>query len=366
MRARLLRVPLAAALPLALATCTGTHTASVSPTRDTTPLDSLFAAYAPLTGPGASVVVVRAGMIAYEKSFGAADVEARVPATPRTNYRLASLTKEFTAMAVMLLVQDGKLRYDEPLTAIFPELPAWGRGITLRNLLNHTSGIWDYEDLIPDSQTTQVHDRDVLALVARQDSTYFKPGSAWRYSNTGYALLSLAVERASGMSFARFLHDRIFAPLGMEGTVAHVDGVDSVPRRAFGYTVDSSGVHRTDQSTTSAVLGDGGIYSSVADLARWAVALAMHTLLDSAAFAPAVTPVTLADGTSSGYGMGWFVDSYGGTTRYWHYGETRGFANVIFRFPERRLTIVILANRNGDPPKAIAERIADRYLISVR
>src|SRR5688572_20251430 len=226
-------------------------------------LDSLFAAYVGAGTPGASVVLIRNGLVVANRSYGLSDVEAGTPTSSGTNYRLASLSKQFTATAIMLLVREGRLQYDDRLVDVLPEVPAHARDVTVRHLLTHTSGIRDYEDFVPRSQTVQVKDRDVPGLLRRADSLYFRAGSAWRYSNSGYALLALLVEKVSGQPYARFLHDRIFEPLGMDGTVAYEAGVSTIQNRAFGYSLRSSGVARTDQSSTSAVLGDGGIYSSI-------------------------------------------------------------------------------------------------------
>jgi CubicO group peptidase (beta-lactamase class C family) len=226
-------------------------------------------------------------------------------------------------------------------------------------LLTHTSGLWDYEDFVPDSQTTQVHDADVPTLIARADSAYFAPGAAYRYSNTGYALLALVVEKVSGISFASFLRDRIFQPLGMRGTVAYETAVGGLANRAYGYGGAPGAWTRTDQSSTSAVLGDGGVYSSIEDLARWTAALDAHTLVSESAQREAWTAATLTSGARSGYGFGWFVDDTPGGIRLRHHGETRGFTNAILKIPSRRLAIVVLTNRTGGNPWDIAARIAE-------
>lgn len=332
---------------------------------DTRFVDSLFAAY---TGggpvPGASVIVIRDGKVVVRRAYGMADLERGVAATPETDYRLASVSKQFTAMAVMLLVTDGKLRYDQPIGDILPELPRATRGVTVRHLLNHTSGLWDYEDLIPAERTTQLDDRDVLAMLSSQDSLYFPAGTQYRYSNSGYVLLGLIVARASGRPFPEFLRTRIFAPLGMTASVAHAEGVDTVPRRAFGYSPRGGGFVPTDQSLTSATLGDGGIYTNVDDMARWDAALYAERsrLVDAATLGLATTPPQLPGGAVTEYGFGWFVDQYRGMKRWRHTGETSGFRNAIQRYPDRLLTIVILTNRSSGEPGAIAERIADRLL----
>ena len=326
-------------------------------------VDSLFTAYSGTMVPGASVVVISDGRVAVRRAYGMADLERRVAATPETDYRLASVSKQFTAMAVMLLVKDGKVRYDQAVRELLPELPAAARAATVRHLLNHTSGLWDYEDLIPDSRATQIDGRDVLALLASKDSLYFPAGTRYRYSNSGYVLLGTIVERVSGMTFPEFLQTRIFRPLGMSASVAHVEGSDTVPRRAYGYSPRGGTFVPTDQSVTSATLGDGGIYTNVDDMVRWDRALYGDTALaDAAALELATTPPQLPGGADTQYGFGWFVDRYRGEKRWRHTGETSGFRNAIQRFPHRHLTVIVLTNRSSGEPGAIVERIADRLL----
>ena len=324
-------------------------------------MDSLFAAYTGTAVPGASVVVIQNGQVVLRRAYGMADLERRTAATPETDYRLASVSKQFTAMAVMLLVKDGKLRYDQPIRDFLAELPPAIQPVTVRHLLNHTSGLWDYEALIPADRATQLNDDDVLTLVASKDSLSTPPGLAYCYSNSGYVLLGMIVARVSGVSFPEFLRARVFTPLGMRSSVAHVEGVDTVPHRAYGYSPRSGSFVQADQSVTSATLGDGGIYSNVDDLVLWDRALSSETLIDRASLTEATTPPVLPGGSSE-YGFGWFVDRYRGEKRWRHTGETSGFRNAIMRFPERRLTIVILTNRSSGEPQAIAERIADRIL----
>lgn len=313
--------------------------------------------------PGASLLVVRDGRVAYVAGYGLAEVERGAPVTPESNFRLASLSKQFTATAVMLLVGDGALRYEDDLATLLPELPAYARDVTVRQLLNHTAGLPDYEDFVADSQSAQVHDADVPALIARASAGKFTPGTRYDYSNTGYVLLALVVERVTGARFADFLNERIFAPLRMTHTVALEEGRSTLLHRAYGYTVDSSGiVRRTDQSNTSATLGDGGIYSSATDLAKWDRALERHTLVSAEAQRLAWTPPMLPAGRETQYGFGWFVGRDRGTMRLKHHGETRGFTNAILRYPERRLTVVVLTNRTGGTPWDLAQRVADAYI----
>lgn len=308
--------------------------------------------------PGASLLVVRDGEPIVRRSYGLADVEAGVAATPETNYRLASVTKQFTATAILLLKQDGKLTLDDRIRKWLPSLPAALDSVTITHLLTHTSGIVDYEDVMAKGTTVQVHDADVLRLLESQDSTYFKPGSRYQYSNSGYSLLSLIVERASGMSFATFLHERIFTPLGMDHTVAHQEGISTVSNRAFGYTMKDGKWIRKDQSTTSAVLGDGGIYSSIDDMAKWDAALYDSRLLSDESRKLAFSPHTATDQPDVKYGFGWRIS---GETL-WHSGETSGFRNVILRYPSRRLTVVILTNRDNPQPYKTALTIAESFI----
>ena len=304
--------------------------------------------------PGASLLVLRDGVPIVRRSFGLADVEAGQAATPRTNYRLASVSKQFTAAAILLLVERGSLRLEDRVQAWLPTLPDATAGITLHHLLTHTSGLVDYEDLMDPADTRQVHDLDVLRLLESQDRTYFPPGTGYRYSNSGYALLALVVERASRQRHAEFLRDRVFRPLGMERTVAHEARRSIVVDRAYGYSFERGAWRRTDQDATSAVLGDGGIYSSIDDLAKWDAALYDERLLKASTLRQAFTPATATDDPDVQYGYGWRIT---GETL-WHSGETIGFRNVMVRYPRRRMTVVLLTNRNDPEPYALARTIA--------
>lgn len=334
---------------LALSSCTSRG--SSMPT-----LDALMRDYRGNV-PGASVLVVRDDVKLVERSYGLAELETNRAATPRTNYRLASVTKQFTAAAILLLAEDGRLALDDRVRHWLSELPVEVDAVRIRHLLAHTSGLVDYEDVMAPGTRVPLRDADVLALLATQRRTYFNPGAQWRYSNSGYALLALVVGRASGSDFATFLRTRIFAPLGMKGTVAHEEGTSTVTERAYGYTRVDGAWKRTDQSMTSAVLGDGGIYSSIADLAKWDAALHDDRLLSDASRALAFAPATASDDPDVRYGYGWRIS---GDTL-WHSGETVGFRNVIVRWPRERLTVVVLTNRNDPEPYAKALEIANLY-----
>lgn len=308
--------------------------------------------------PGASLLVMRDGVPLISRGYGLSDLEGKAEAGPATNYRLASITKQFTASAVLLLDEDGRLHLDDPVRKWLPTLPPANEAITIRHLLTHTSGLIDYEDVMPADTTVQLRDADVLRLLETQTHGYFAPGTDYRYSNSGYALLALIVEKASGQSFQSFLRERIFLPLGMHDTLAYVQGGPEIPHRAYGYSEIGGSWTRTDQSPTSAVLGDGGIYSSIDDLARWDEAQYDDRLLSDASRRLAFTPWTKTDAADVEYGFGWRITG----ESLWHSGETIGFRNVIVRYPQQRLTVILLSNRDDPEPYRTALEIAGLFL----
>ncbi len=339
-------------------------------------IDRIFAGLESAQAPGAAVLVLESGRVLFERAYGVSDLRSLRTIDAHTNFRLASCTKQFTAMAIMLLVHDGKLHYENRLTDIFPDFPEYGKSITIRNLLNHTSGLLDYEDLMaqppagtPAEKMPQIKDAGVLEILKRQETTKFPPGAKWDYSNSGYAVLAMVVEKISGQPFGDFLHDRIFAPLKMNATLAYENGKNTISNRAYGHTRESGAWHGMDQSSTSAVLGDGGVYSSLDDLAKWDRALAGYALLSESEMKPAVTPVKVSngsvqepDGTPAAYGFGWFLNSYKGHRRMWHYGETVGFRTTIQRFVDDKVTIIVLCNRDDLVPATLALKVADLFI----
>jgi len=338
--------------------------------------------------PGLAVLIKKDGQTVFEEGYGLRKLGSAEAITPETNFRLASFTKQFTAMAVMLLVHDGKLRYDTPLTEIFPAFPGYGKGITIRHLLTHTSGLPDYEELIDRDEKAhgarwtaehQIQDEEVLALLEKESKGKFAPGTSWAYSNSGYVVLGLIVAKISGSSYGDFLERHVFAPLGMKETLVYQSGKNEIRNRAYGHSLKQGKFIVTDQSSTSATLGDGGIYSNLQDLSKWDEALANHKLLSAEEMQLALTPMKLADGREPHwpaeadddnlapgklvfYGFGWFRDPYQGHPRMWHSGSTMGFRTVIECFTAERLTIVILCNRTDLDPAKLAEQIADFYL----
>jgi len=374
--------------PLLVFLATSSSRARLSQDQIATALDTIFSPLANARSPGVAVLVRKGGRTVFEHGYGARELRSFAKIDPQTNFRLASCSKQFTAMSIMLLAHDGKLRYEDKLTDVFPDFPAYGNAISIRNLLNHASGLPDYEDLMTAAEkrkgaaiwtpTHQIQDAEVLNLLKQETAGKFAPGTRWSYSNSGYVVLGLVVTKISGEPFAQFLHERIFAPLGMTQTLAYEKGKSEVSQRAYGHSKDGKAWKETDQSSTSATLGDGGIYSSLEDLAKWDEALAQRTLLSENEMRPALITVKLADGaqpkwpadsdrpegTPVAYGFGWFLDPYHEHQRMWHYGDTMGFHSYIARFPADRLTVIILCNRTDLDPESLAAKVADLCLNS--
>jgi len=310
--------------------------------------------------PGAALLVIKDGKPLLRKGYGLANLEQHAKVTPATDFRLASVSKQFTAAAILLLAEDGKLGLDDSIRHWLPSLPASTAKVTLRQLLDHTGGLIDYEDLIPPDRTVQLNDEDVLRMLSATPRSYFAPGSAYRYSNTGYVLLGLVGEKASGEKLQDFLQQRIFQPLHMDHTLLYVHDARTVPHRAYGYSEIDGDWRRTDQSLTSATRGDGGIYSNIDDLAKWDAALYDDRLLSDASRKAAFSPHVKVTGEpyEASYGYGWRIT---GDTL-WHSGESIGFRNVIVRWPRQHLTVILLSNRNEPEPYQTVLEIAKPFL----
>jgi len=345
----------------------------------------IFSSVAKPDEPGLAVLVKKDGRVVFERGYGVKERRTGSKIDTKTNFRLASVTKQFTAMAIMLLVHDGALRYETTIGEIFAEFPEYGKKITVRQLLNHTGGLPDYEDLMDAAEKAkgtvwspekQIQDAEVLMLLESATKGKFAPGTKWEYSNSGYVLLGVIVAQVSGKSFGDFLDERIFAPLKMADTMVYKKGKNAVPSRAYGHTKDANSFKETDQSSTSATLGDGGVYSNVDDLSKWDDALRNYTLLSAEEMKPALEPAkfggvktaVLPDdapaalhGVPVEYGFGWFLDPYKGHERMWHYGDTMGFKTAIQRFTKDGLTVIVLCNRTDLDPGALATRVSDLY-----
>src|ERR1700722_17305382 len=369
-------------------------------------INAIFAPLVTPNSPGVAVLVVKDGRKLFERGYGLRDFHSAAKIDPRTNFRLASCSKQFTAMAIMLLVHDGRLGYDQKLTDVFPDFPAYGRSISIRNLLNHTGGLQDYETLMEQpgnkekwTDDHQIQDAEVLTLLEQSDHGMFPPGTQWYYSNSGYVVLGLIVAKVSAQPLPEFLRQRIFAPLKMDDTVAYVKGKNEITNRAYGQSKQGDAWKQTDQSSTSATLGDGGMYSSLEDLAKWDEALRSNKLLSKEEMQPALPLVTLPatsrtrdtqprwpansdrpEGSPVSYGYGWFLDPYRGHPRMWHYGETRGFHSYIVRFASNKsaadqttgsavvddrlagVTIIVLCNRTDISAESLVLQIANLLL----
>jgi len=347
---------------IALSTITAMAQPAGNPAPVEKAIDSLFAGYSG-NNPGLSIVVIRNGQAVYTKSFGMADIENKVKVTPASNFRLASFTKQFTAMCIMMLEEQGKLSLNDPLSKYFPSFPSWAQAITIQHLLTHTSGITDYEPRVPAGVPLPVSDEDVVRLLGQANSVDFKPGEKFAYSNSAYVLLGVIVEQVSGKSFERFLTKYIFKPLKMNAST--VNGLDArISNRAYGYTVQKDSIQKTDQSATSYTLGDGGIYSSINDLFKWDQALYTNKLVKAATLERIFTShVNVPSGTrpATGYGYGWFIREQPGEKWVYHSGGTRGFTTWIERNPVKQFSIIILANRSGQNLDMLAEKVKALY-----
>ena len=325
-------------------------------------IDSIMTNYAVKDQPGASVLVFQDDKIVFEKGYGIANIVTQTPIEPNTNFRLASVTKQFTAMSILLLEQKKMLSLEDPITKYFSAFPSYGKNIKIKHLLTHSSGLVDYEDLMPASQIVPLHDTNCLQLMFMTDSLYFPAGSAYKYSNTGYAVLALIVEQVSGQPFAQFLKENIFKPLGMKTTVAFEDGKSIVANRAYGHSFENGVWKQTDQSLTSAVLGDGGIYTNTQEYTKWIKALWSYKLLNQAKQERAWAKTKLDNGKIIDYGYGWHVEDFKGITHPFHDGSSIGFRNSVGLFPEQKLMIIILSNRNEHDPIEEVHKIAGLYL----
>ncbi|WP_170114103.1 serine hydrolase domain-containing protein [Pontibacter mucosus] len=306
-------------------------------------LDALLDRHYTANTPGAVLLVAKGKEVVYSGSRGLANLQTGAAITPDTTFRLASVSKQFTAMCVHLLAQQGLLQLTERLALYFPELIHW-REVQLLHLLNHTSGLPDFEEHIPENQQTQLTDEDVLQITAQQKALLFSPGTQYRYSNTAYVLLGLLAERVSGISYADVLQEYIFNPLGMQHSILY--GVDaSIPDRAMGYRQASNGGFIiADQNIGTATRGDGCLYTSALDYFRWWQALKNHPLFNITN-QPKTKYSSIDDSKGWKYSMGWFVSDIGnGKYEYCHSGDTSGFTNLVLRQPEHDTLVACFSN----------------------
>ena len=329
-------------------------------------IDQLFATWDRPGSPGAAVAVIQDGEIVFKKGYGEANLEYGVSIDPGSVFYLASVSKQFVAFAILLLEQQGKLSLDDDIREYVPELPDYGQPITIRHLVHHTSGIRDYLGLmnLANIDIGQYHDNDgVVRLIARQQNLNFEPGAEFLYSNSGYFLLAVIVERASGQTLREYAEAELFGPLGMNNTHFHDDYRHIIRGRAFSY-FEGTGGYLAFLSTFDRV-GSGGTFSTVEDLYLWD-----QNFYDAKVGGPDLiekmhTPGVLNDGEEIDYAFGISVGEYRGLQEVAHSGGLGGYRTFLTRFPNHRLTIIVLANLGSIGVGGLTHDIAELYLADV-
>lgn len=337
-----------------------TITAQEVKTKD---IDAVFSKWNSLEKPGMSVMVLKNDKIVYEKGFGAANLEYGIPITPKTIFHVASISKQFTAFAALLLEKDGKLSMDDDVRKYIPELPDYGKKVTLRNLANHSSGLRDQWDLLRmsgirlDDVITQEH---VLKIVHRQKSLNFDPNERNMYSNTGFTLLAEVVEKVSGMSFAEFTKKRIFDPLGMKHTQFYDDHQKIVKNRAYSYKRRNK---KYIKSTLSyATVGPTSLFTTAEDFGKWASNFQNPVVGDLDMIKKLNTKTKLNNGRETGYAMGQFVGTYRGIDLIVHSGSDAGYKAYFARIPSHNLSVAVFANLSTIDPIDQVFAVADLFL----
>lgn len=312
--------------------------------------------------PSFSIAVVQGGKVVKEKSYGMANVEQSSQANPNTVYQLASVTKQFTATAIMMLINEGKLSLDDKITNILPDLPTTWDGVTVRNLLNHTSGIKNFfgtRDLLISERTDFTHS-EIIDLIGKEPLE-FNPGEKWKYSNTGYFLLGMIIEKVTDETYNEFLAERIFKPLGMTNTRVN-DLQAIIPSRAQGYIWTGYELRNSEYVSPTQPFAAGSLVSTISDLLKWDKALTTERLLRRSTLEKMWTPTPLSyDGTES-YGFGWEIAKVNGHRLVSHGGSIRGFSTQISRYVDDHLTVIVLSNADNGDTRMLAENIAQHYI----
>lgn len=326
-------------------------------------VDKLFARWTAAT-PGCAVGVAVDGKTALARAYGMADLERGVTNTPDTIFEAGSVSKQFTAAAVLILAQEGRLSLDEPARLYLPELPDYGVPLTLRHMLTHTSGLRDWGSVAaiggwPRTTRAYTHDH-VLEIVSKQTALNFTPGTKWSYSNTGFNLAAIVVSRVSGMSFAEFTRRRLFEPIGMTRTSWRDDHTRVVRNRALAYA-ESSGTFRTEMPFEN-VHGNGGLLTTVGDLLRWNEELASPRPANAAWVRQQQELGRFADGREHDYAFGLWIDRYRGVLNAWHSGSTAGYRAHLNRFPDARTSVAVLCNVTSGEATRQAYAVSDLYL----
>ena len=315
--------------------------------------------------PGVALLVSRGGKIVQAEGFGLANVELQVPVKPETVFQSGSVGKQFTATAVMMLVEEGKVGLDDPLTKYFPSAPPSWKEVTVRELLSHTAGFGDYPDTF--NFRKDWTEPEMLKLVEGIPLAY-PPGTKWEYSNLGYLTLGILIHRVTGEFYGDFLQQRIFHPLDMQ-TARIISEADIIPNRAAGYRLVKGELKNQEWVAPKVnTTADGSLYFSILDLAKWDAALYTEKLLKRSSLDQMWTPAKLKNGrpNKAGYGFGWEIEDRHGHHVVGHTGSWQGFKTAIARYVNDQLTVVVLANLAEAKPGAIAEHVADMYLAGVK
>ncbi|MFZ0731772.1 MAG: serine hydrolase domain-containing protein [Candidatus Sulfotelmatobacter sp.] len=311
--------------------------------------------------PGLSLLIAKSGKIVRAEGFGLANIELQVPVKPETVFQSGSVGKQFTATAVMMLVEEGKIGLDDPLTKFFADAPPAWKDVTIRELLSHTAGFGDYPK---NFNFRKDWTEDELLKQVESIPLAYEPGTKWDYSNLGYLTLGIVIHRVTGEFYGDFLQQRIFRPLGMTSTRI-ISEADIVPNRAAGYRLVKGELKNQEwvapaMNTTA----DGSLYFSILDLAKWDAALYTEKLLKRSSLNLMWTPVKLKDGeTNKGnYGFGWFIEDRKGHRCVHHDGSWQGFETAIDRYVDDQVTVVALTNLSGAAPGKITQHVAEMYL----
>lgn len=314
-------------------------------------IDAMLAKAIPADGPGAAVIAVKDGKTVFRKAYGMANLELGVPLAPDSVFRLGSITKQFTATAVLILREEGKLSLSDPITKFLPGYPTHGHVITLEHLLNHTSGIRSYTG-IPGYMATKIQadlTPDQLVDAFKSEPMDFAPGERLEYNNSGYVLLGAVIEKVSRETYADFVADRIFKPLGMKATAYGAEG-PILPKRAAGYTRNGETVLNARYLSMTQPYSAGALVSTIDDLALWDASLYTEKLVKRASLEKAWTPAVTRDGQPTHYGYGWAISTLRGARALEHGGGIFGFSTYGIRLPDDKVYVAVLAN--SDRPKA--------------
>jgi D-alanyl-D-alanine carboxypeptidase len=327
-----------------------------------TKIDSLLTATFNNQLPGISVAIVDNGKTIFKKGYGLANIEVKQPNTPSTNFNIASLTKQFTAMAILQLAEENKLALTDKISKYLPILNKHvADKITIKELLTHSSGLIDHYDYADSKNLQHAHNIDVFNAIKNIDSVYFLPGSHFRYSNTAFCLLALIIEKVSGMSYNDYMKQHIFLPAGMEHTTTWNEN-EEIAKPATGYALDSaSNSFRKSQAEEHIFFsteGDGGVYTSVDDYIKWFKALQGGKIFSKAIVSKARSLEFEIDKTKHlGYGFGWFIDAGAQPAHVYHSGDNSGFRTFGFTIPGQNFLIVIFANREDVNIEELVQKI---------